>query len=119
MYSFERNQRGGDEGARRSADTGKIAICGRHTRVEIAATRCPFCKSEHILPLDAKRRPKGMQTRRKRAFDLVITPGAIRRKVIEFRTVAYHCTRCERCFIVYTENPIRVDDVTESPKLAE
>jgi hypothetical protein len=49
----------------------------------------------------------------------VITPGAIRRKVIEFRTVAYHCTRCERCFIVYTENPIRVDDVTESPKLAE
>jgi len=68
-------------------------------RVQIAATRCPFCKSEHILPLDPKRRPKGMQTRRKRAFDLVITPGTIRRKVIEFRAVAYHCTRCERCFI--------------------
>jgi hypothetical protein len=68
-------------------------------RMEITATRCPFCKSKHIMPLDPKRRPKGMQTRRKRAFDLVITPGAIRRKVIEFRTVAYHCARCERCFI--------------------
>jgi predicted RecB family nuclease len=67
-------------------------------RVEITATSCPFCKSKHIVPLDPKRRPKGMQTRRKRAFDLVITPGAIRRKVIEFRAVAYHCARCERCF---------------------
>jgi Transposase IS66 family len=51
------------------------------------------------MPLDPKRRPKGMQTRRKRAFDLVITPGAIRRKVIEFRAVAYRCTHCDRCFI--------------------
>jgi len=67
-------------------------------RVEITASRCPFCKSKHIIPLDRKRRPKGMRTRRKRAFDLVITPGAIRRKVIEFRAVAYHCTSCERCF---------------------
>lgn len=67
-------------------------------RVEITATRCPFCKSKHIMPLDRKRRPKGMRTRRKRAFDLVITPGAIRRKVIEFRAVAYRCTCCERCF---------------------
>jgi hypothetical protein len=67
-------------------------------RVEITATRCRFCKSKHIMPLDPKQRPKGMQTRRKRAFDLVITPGAIRRKVIEFRAVAYHCTHCDRCF---------------------
>jgi predicted RecB family nuclease len=68
-------------------------------RVAIKATRCPFCKSKHIMELDPKRRPKGLQTRRKRAFDLVITPGAIRRKVIEFRTVAYHCRCCERDFI--------------------
>jgi predicted RecB family nuclease len=68
-------------------------------RVEITATCCPFCKSKGIMPLDPKRRPKGIQTRRKRAFDLVITPGAIRRKVTEFRAVAYHCTRCESCFI--------------------
>jgi transposase IS66 family protein len=67
-------------------------------RVEITAPRCPFCKSKHITPLDRKRRPKGMRTRCKRAFDLVITPGAIRRKVIEFRAVAYRCTCCDRCF---------------------
>src|SRR5262249_9534574 len=68
-------------------------------RVEIGASRCPFCKSKLITPLDPKRRPKGLQTRRKRSFDLVITPGAIRRKVIEFRAVAYQCGCCERCFI--------------------
>src|SRR6202022_336446 len=31
MCSFERNLRRGGEAARRSADTGKTAICGRHT----------------------------------------------------------------------------------------
>jgi predicted RecB family nuclease len=80
---------------RRSWQNRKLRVTHR---VEIKATRCPFCKSNGIVPLDPKRRPKGMQTRRKRAFDLVITPGAIRRKVIEFRAVAYRCTRCERCF---------------------
>jgi transcriptional regulator with XRE-family HTH domain len=88
--------------ARRSRKTKRRSWQNRNLRVthrvEITATRCPFCKSNGIVPLDPKRRPKGMQTRRKRAFDLVITPGAIRRKVIEFRAVAYRCTRCERCF---------------------
>lgn len=67
-------------------------------RVQITATRCPFCKSKQIVPLDPKQRPKGVRTRRKRALDLVFTPGAIRRKVIEFRAVAYRCSCCERCF---------------------
>jgi hypothetical protein len=44
------------------------------------------------MALDRRKRPKEVKTRRKRAFDRVITPGAIRRKVIEFRAVAYHCT---------------------------
>ncbi|MBN8943497.1 MAG: TM0106 family RecB-like putative nuclease [Rhizobiales bacterium] len=67
-------------------------------RVVITATHCPACKSKRIVPIDPKRRPKSVQTRRKRAFDLIITPGAIRRKVIEFRAVAYRCECCERCF---------------------
>lgn len=67
-------------------------------RVEITATHCPACKSKRIVALDPKRRPKSVQTRRKRAFDLVITPGAIRRKVVEFRAVAYRCSDCGRCF---------------------
>ena len=88
--------------ARRSRKTQRRSWQNRNLRVthrvKITATRCPFCKSNGIVPLDPKRRPKGTQTRRKRAFDLVITPGAIRRKVIEFRAVAYRCGRCERCF---------------------
>jgi hypothetical protein len=67
-------------------------------RVQITATCCPFCKSKGIVPVAPKRRPKGVQTRRKRAFDLVITPGAIRRKVIEFRAIAYRCECCEQFF---------------------
>lgn len=68
-------------------------------RIEVTAATCPFCKGKDIVPLDPKRRPKGVQTRRKRAYDLVITPGAIRRKVIEFRAVVYRCSGCDRCFI--------------------
>jgi predicted RecB family nuclease len=87
---------------RRNRNTGRQRRQNRDLRathgVEIRATRCSFCKSNHIVPLDPKRRPKGVQTRRKRAFDLVITPGAIRRKVIDFRAVAYRCASCERCF---------------------
>jgi transposase-like protein len=67
-------------------------------RVEVTATCCPFCKSRHITPFDPKRRPKELQTRRKHSFDLVITPGAIRRKVMEFRAVGYHCRCCKRDF---------------------
>jgi predicted RecB family nuclease len=68
-------------------------------RVEVTATSCPFCKGKEIIPLGRRRRPKGVQTRRKRAFDLVITPGAVRRKVIEFHAVVYRCSECDRCFI--------------------
>lgn len=66
--------------------------------MEITATRCPVCSSKRIVPLDPKQRPKGLQRRRKRAIDLVITPGAIRRKVVEFRTVAYRCEGCGKSF---------------------
>ncbi|MBI5321859.1 TM0106 family RecB-like putative nuclease [Bradyrhizobium sp.] len=76
-------------------------------RMEITATRCPDCSSKRIVPLDPGQRPKGLQRRRKRAIDLVITPGAIRRKVIEFRTVAYRCECCEKCF-----TPERYDRLT-------
>jgi hypothetical protein len=68
-------------------------------RIEVTATTCPFCKGKDIVPLDPKRRPKGVQTRRKRAFDLVVTPGAVLRKVIEFRAVVYHCLGCDKCFV--------------------
>jgi Transposase IS66 family/RNase_H superfamily len=76
-------------------------------RMEITAARCPVCGGERIVPLPPKQRPKSLQRRRKRAIDLVITPGAIRRKVIEFRTVAYRCQCCGKCF-----TPERYDRLT-------
>ncbi|MBR0716912.1 TM0106 family RecB-like putative nuclease, partial [Bradyrhizobium liaoningense] len=76
-------------------------------RMEVTASRCPVCSSKRIVPLDPKRRPKGLQRRRKRAIDLVFTPGAIRRKVVEFRTMAYRCECCDKCF-----TPERYDRLT-------
>jgi hypothetical protein len=75
--------------------------------MQITATRYPACNDKRIVPLDSKQRPKGLQRRRKRAIDLVITPAAIRRKVLEFRTVAYRCESCKTCF-----TPERYDRLT-------
>lgn len=67
--------------------------------VEITASKCPFCQSKDLAVIPAKQRPKGVQTRRKRVYDVIVTPGAIKRKVIEVRAVAYRCSHCQRCFV--------------------
>jgi hypothetical protein len=73
----------------------------RHIRAThhlvVTASTCPFCKSREITLIP--RRSKGTQTRRKRAYDIVVTPGAIKRKIIEVRATAYQCARCSRCFV--------------------
>ena len=73
----------------------------RHIRVthhlDLTATTCPFCKSRDVIAVT--QRSKGMQTRHKRAYDIVVTPGAIKRKVIEVRAAAYQCTQCSQSFI--------------------
>jgi predicted RecB family nuclease len=68
-------------------------------RIDIAASRCPLCRSKNIVIIPEKRRPKGVRTRRKRAFDIAVAPGAIKRKVIEIRAIAYRCSQCEHCFV--------------------
>jgi predicted RecB family nuclease len=67
--------------------------------VEIKASKCPYCQSRHLIAIPVKERPKGVQTRRKRAYDIIVTPGAIKRNVIDIRAVAYRCSQCERCFV--------------------
>ena len=73
----------------------------RHIRVthhlDLTASTCPFCKSRDIIAVT--HRLKGMQTRHKRAYDIVVTPGAIKRKVIEVRAAGYQCTQCSQSFI--------------------
>ena len=66
-------------------------------RIEITASKCPTCGDTSLTRLS--RSPKGKRIKLKRAFDLVITPGGIRRRIIECRTAAYQCSRCGDCFI--------------------
>jgi predicted RecB family nuclease len=68
-------------------------------RVEITASKCPVCQSKNLVIIPPTYRPKGVQTRRKRSFDIVVTPGAVKRKVIDIRAVAYQCSRCKHCFV--------------------
>jgi predicted RecB family nuclease len=73
----------------------------RHIRathqLDVTASTCPFCKSREIAIMP--RRSKGTQTRRKRSYDIIVTPGAVKRKIIEVRATAYQCARCSRYFI--------------------
>jgi predicted RecB family nuclease len=67
-------------------------------RVEITASRCPACGDTDLVKVPKGERIKGVNTRVKRAFDIVITPGGMRRRVVECRATAYRCTRCAHCF---------------------
>jgi predicted RecB family nuclease len=59
--------------------------------IEIAASKCPLCAGT-----DLELRPR--KKRAKRAFDLVITPGMIKRKVIECRAPLHICRQCGHRF---------------------
>jgi predicted RecB family nuclease len=63
----------------------------------IEARSCPHCKSKEVVQIPRSHEIK--VPRRKRAFDLVFTPGGVRRKVIECRTAPYRCERCGRTFL--------------------
>jgi predicted RecB family nuclease len=65
-------------------------------RIEITASKCPVCGSDNLTKLPSP--PKGKRITLKRAFDLVITPGGMRRRIIECRSAFYHCSQCAHCF---------------------
>jgi predicted RecB family nuclease len=64
----------------------------------VVNTGCPFCKSGDLVLVPGGR-TDGKETRHKRAFDLVVTPGGVRRKVIECRSPVHLCQGCGRRFI--------------------
>lgn len=68
-------------------------------RIEITTSQCPRCQSKDLEVIPTSQRPKDVQTRRKRAYDIIVTPGAIKRRVIDVRAVAYRCLQCEHCFV--------------------
>jgi predicted RecB family nuclease len=67
-------------------------------RVSIASPRCPACKSTNVVAVDRRTTPKIHTRRAKRVFDLVLTGGRIRRKVIECKAVVQKCGDCDAVF---------------------
>jgi predicted RecB family nuclease len=65
----------------------------------IVETVCPTCSSSDV---EATMKPMSSNfkgTRSKRAFDLLVTAGGVRRKVIECRSPAHRCLTCGHQFI--------------------
>ena len=67
----------------------------------IINTTCPSCNSCDLVVASAARTVI-KRTRHKRAFDLVVTPGGVRRKVIDCRSPVHLCQRCGHRFIPVT-----------------
>ena len=72
-------------------------------RIEIISAACPACKSRSVERGLKLREIKGdvvvlKRPRKKRAFDLVVTPSGIKRKVIECRTSLHQCRDCGDVF---------------------
>jgi predicted RecB family nuclease len=67
-------------------------------RIDIKASRCPTCGGRSLVSIPKGQRIEGVNVKVKRAFDLVITPGGVRRKIIECRATAYRCSTCGHCF---------------------
>lgn len=65
-------------------------------RIRIESSRCPLCKSRDVFAVETK---SSRNPRVKRAFDLVITSGGIKRKVIECRASKYKCGKCGQEFV--------------------
>jgi len=68
---------------------------GEH--LEITPENCPQCKGEEFIVVPTDTRTNKLYT--KRAFDLVITSGKIRRRVIECHGAFYRCQQCGYQFL--------------------
>jgi predicted RecB family nuclease len=68
-------------------------------RVTVVASKCPSCSSSEVLS-GLKKGEAGFPTPRcKIAFDLVLTPGGIKRRVIECRSSIHKCLKCQHAFV--------------------
>ncbi len=69
-------------------------------RIVITSKRCPGCKGTSLTTeIDRKELGGCPITRTKRAYDLILTPAGVRRKVIECRASVHRCLDCGLCFI--------------------
>jgi hypothetical protein len=68
-------------------------------RLQIVSLTCPACKSKEVAAVPKGQHVECWKPRVKWAFDLVFTPGGIRRKIIEFRASVHHCLKCDHDFV--------------------
>jgi predicted RecB family nuclease len=68
-------------------------------RVQIVGRKCPACGGAEISRWAKGRRGSGYYTRHRKSFDLVFTPGGIRRRVVECRAAVHECGTCGKVFI--------------------
>ena len=66
--------------------------------VVIVAARCPVCRSKDLIH-GIKKQVRTQEPRVKRAFDLVLTPSGVKRKVIACRTSVHQCLQCGTEFV--------------------
>jgi predicted RecB family nuclease len=68
-------------------------------RVRITSLKCPACGGADIIRWEHGARLTTKAPRVKRAFDLILTGGAIKRRVIECRAPLHECRGCGRRFV--------------------
>jgi predicted RecB family nuclease len=68
-------------------------------RVQINSKKCPACGGADVTQWPRGKKIPGYWTKAKKAFDLVFTPGSIKRRVIECRTSIHECRSCGKIFI--------------------
>jgi predicted RecB family nuclease len=68
-------------------------------QVHILDEKCPSCGGSDVTQWEHGRYAVGHTARVKRSFDLVFTPGGIKRKIIEVTTRTHECLSCGRVFV--------------------
>ena len=68
-------------------------------RVQITASKCPECGSADLTSALGPKQRAGVRARRKRAFDLLITPSGLKRRVVECSAPVYECAQCAHRFV--------------------
>jgi predicted RecB family nuclease len=65
--------------------------------LEMIPESCPRCGCAEIVPIPTDKRTNKLYTRR--SFDLLLTSGKIRRRVIECHGPPYQCSQCSHRFL--------------------
>jgi predicted RecB family nuclease len=77
----------------------------KHTK--IISSSCPACGGHEITTEVNRNEVSCAVPRVKMAYDLVFTPGGIKRKVIECRSSVHQCLKCRHAFV--PERHVRLD----------